>query len=428
MSKGNFYKPRYHIAYLSKTKVWPYKNSYLRNFYNIRSKRLKRFERLFCRCALVATNMKWTEARRFFVPFKKKSNSSRFVIPSKTRAKKRLYRNSFYMKKQFRSFYGKIKEQSFEQYFSINRSILSNRSNSFFYILESRLDRVFFRMRILPTIFACNQFIQHHGLIVNNQKEISPNYYVSIGDIISFPKKTWNIFYSDINYRIYYRRWGFYIMFRRIYNFFKKKKIIFSKNKRKYKSKSKLFSFFYKYKKIKKYIKIKKFKKSKYLFKSKLMFKNKNKIKKYKKKKKSIVIHNNFFWSKFSWNISQMLTHVENENKYKSDALIEKEKPIHLYNAWKRKKLYSIIKMKQLKWKRANSFMRYFEYKIFKQKIRHRKIVRIKPVHFYIPNYLYVDFRTLRAIKRNYPITTDIYYPFRGSISKISNFYHSSGY
>ncbi len=94
------------------------------------------------------------------------------------------------MKKQFRFFYGKIKEQTFEQYFSINNSILSNRSNSFFYILESRLDRVFFRMRILPTIFACNQFIQHHGLIVNNQKELSPNYNVAVGDIISFSKDT----------------------------------------------------------------------------------------------------------------------------------------------------------------------------------------------------------------------------------------------
>ncbi len=72
--------------------------------------------------------------------------------------------------------------------------------------------------------------------------------------------------------------------------------------------------------------------------------------------------------------------------------------------------------------------MTYFEYKFFKQKIRYRKIVRIKPVHFNIPKNLYVDFRTLRAIKTIYPKFNEIYYPFRGSITKISNFYHSYGY
>ena len=93
------------------------------------------------------------------------------------------------MKKQYRFFFGKIKEQTFEQFFSINRSIISNRNKSFFHNLESRLDMSFFRMRILPTVFACNQFIQQHGLLINNQIEKSPNYSISIGDTISFNKK-----------------------------------------------------------------------------------------------------------------------------------------------------------------------------------------------------------------------------------------------
>jgi ribosomal protein S4 len=94
------------------------------------------------------------------------------------------------MKKQFRYFHGKIKEHSFKKLFSIYRSNISNRSNSFFFVLESRLDMVFFRRRILPTVFACNQYIQHHGIMINDQKETSPSYYVNVGDIISFPKKS----------------------------------------------------------------------------------------------------------------------------------------------------------------------------------------------------------------------------------------------
>ncbi len=74
------------------------------------------------------------------------------------------------------------------------------------------------------------------------------------------------------------------------------------------------------------------------------------------------------------------------------------------------------------------SSMIFYEYKFFKQKLRYRKIVRLKPVHFYTPSYLYIDYRTLRSIKINNPKMDDIYYPFRGSISKISNFAHSLGY
>ncbi len=57
MSQKNIYKPRYTIAYIAKSKVWPYKNSYLRRFYALRARRLRRGG-LFSRCVLVATTMK----------------------------------------------------------------------------------------------------------------------------------------------------------------------------------------------------------------------------------------------------------------------------------------------------------------------------------------------------------------------------------
>ncbi len=137
---------------------------------------------------------------------------------------------------------------------------------------------------------------------------------------------------------------------------------------------------------------------------------------------------------------SNVINDFETENHFKDITQIKKESN-KLYTGKEEKKLKAvyklfsnfkkiipIIKNKLLNSKRKHGFMRYFEYKFFKQKMRYKKIVRIKPVHFYIANFLHVDFRTLRSIKTDYPEINEIYYPFRGSIAKISNFYHSRGF
>jgi hypothetical protein len=58
MAQKNFYKPRNTIAYVTKSKVSPAKNAYLRRFYTIRGRRLRREQGLFRRCVLVATTRK----------------------------------------------------------------------------------------------------------------------------------------------------------------------------------------------------------------------------------------------------------------------------------------------------------------------------------------------------------------------------------
>jgi hypothetical protein len=95
------------------------------------------------------------------------------------------YRDRFYKKQQVRYFYGKIKENAFRNLFRNHRLSVSTRSHSFFSILESRLDIIFFRIRFLPTIFACHQYIHYQGLEVNGQLEFSPRANVRVGDMIS---------------------------------------------------------------------------------------------------------------------------------------------------------------------------------------------------------------------------------------------------
>jgi ribosomal protein S4 len=103
-------------------------------------------------------------------------------------ARKRRYRDSFYNKQQLRLFYGKIKETRFRSFYKKYLINSVNRNRSFFASLERRIDTIFFRSRLLPTIFACNQYIHHYGLRVNNKLEYSPHILLNPGDIISISK------------------------------------------------------------------------------------------------------------------------------------------------------------------------------------------------------------------------------------------------
>jgi len=98
---------------------------------------------------------------------------------------KRRYRTIFYAKQQLRLFHGEIKESSFRNFFQNHLSATTTRNKSFFSALESRLDMVFFRRRLLPTIFACRQFIMHQGLEVNSGIETSPRALIRTGDMVA---------------------------------------------------------------------------------------------------------------------------------------------------------------------------------------------------------------------------------------------------
>jgi hypothetical protein len=63
-----------------------------------------------------------------------------------------------------------------------------------------------------------------------------------------------------------------------------------------------------------------------------------------------------------------------------------------------------------------------------KKRIHNKKIIRLKGVHFFIPSYLQIDFRTLRAVKVQSPGQENIVYPFRISLSKRYAFYRSKRY
>jgi len=79
MSHENVYKPRYKIAFQAKNKIWPYKSSRLRRFFNIRGRKLVRRGK-FKREVVVFNNMKWTIARRYIRPHMRRRKANNVVF------------------------------------------------------------------------------------------------------------------------------------------------------------------------------------------------------------------------------------------------------------------------------------------------------------------------------------------------------------
>jgi len=209
--KKNVFKPRYKIAFLAKNKIWYYKDSRLRRFFNIRGKKLIR-RGLFKRYFLVFNNMKWTIARRYIRPYMRRRA-----------AVKRHYKVSFYNKQQLRHFYGKIKEKSFRKFFQNHMSSVTSRNNSFYSALERRADMFLFRTRLLPTIYAANQFVHHQGIEIDGRLERSPNALIRPGALLSFDTKYWSTFSDLLCDRVYFRLYGIKLWEKRAYTRLKKK-------------------------------------------------------------------------------------------------------------------------------------------------------------------------------------------------------------
>lgn len=220
MAELNIYKPRYKIPFLAKSKVWPYKNSRLRRFFNIRGRKLIRGG-LFKRYFMVFNNMKWSIARRYIRPYM-----------HRRRAIRRRYRENFYTKQQLKIFYGKQKEMRFSKYFKMHLNNLTRRNLSFSASLERRADIILFRLRFLPTIYACQQYIHHYGLMINDRKEKSPYAMLTPGDVIAFEEPVWSLFFNYVWERVHWRNNGLYLWKARQYKILKKKIWYLKKDKR----------------------------------------------------------------------------------------------------------------------------------------------------------------------------------------------------
>lgn len=435
----NRFKPRYKKCYQVKNKIWINKNSKLRGFFIFRKFRNTRLKKKKLK------SMKWNIARRFLLPRLQKRQYPKYR-----------YKFLFQNKQKIKYFYGKIKEYQLQQLY--NKNCVNQKSfkqTMLIGSLEKRLDVILHRSKFVPTIFMAHQIINHQGLYINDNLVNNMGYNLKQGDIISLDSKIWPIIYKRLNHKLKMRSYGHLINDNQ-----RKKKYYrlqrFNKSKQPSRFKFKLV---YEYYKTRAYAlrynkRLKNFKNSSLYSKNELILLNKvfdikinKKIQKIDKEILPLVRQwhgSNYLKSELKL-ILMILTLQRTLNKI---IYISKLKLISNYF---KDKNSNIIKLLFIK-----NFYQYNKYKeqlketaqdlifnsSFLRLLKKRKLERIytsknqkelqnprwhKNPLWYIPNYLEIDYKTLRISFLYNPNNNEVLYPFYCSYDDLITFYKNQG-
>ncbi len=437
---ANIYKPRYKICYQLKNKVWINKNSKISGFNNLRSSRTNI---LFARRRL--KSMKWVTIRRFLIPRIRNRSRAQFH-----------YKNMFQKKQQVKKFYGHIKEYQLQHIFKDKwKQQKSFKQNIFVSILEKRLDVLLYRVKIFPTIFACNQFICHQGININGNLVKNINYPLKYGDIITFNENHWELIYDRLYEKLINRESGhdmlssyYYKNFIQINNNIRRKKPF--KNKFKLAHEIRKLKFRYiKLTRILTFLKAKKaYSPEKLQVLSEIAYiKVGSKIDTINVLTSSFNKQNESDYIKFEQElILAILSAQKYINKFiylykvQQVLLLNLKKPDvnvpdllqkHL-NDYKIKntQLINVAKIFFLKGN-FNAARKFIKYKNRKKKFITnigRNIAGFyKKPHWYIPRYIEVDYNTLQLSFINQPNNNEIFYPFFFSFDELVTFYRYKG-
>lgn len=87
-------------------------------------------------------------------------------------------------KQRLKGYYGNITEKQFRRaYFEAIRR-RGDTSENLIGLLERRLDAVVYRMKLVPTVFAARQFINHGHVLVNGRRCNIASMQIKVGDVI----------------------------------------------------------------------------------------------------------------------------------------------------------------------------------------------------------------------------------------------------
>ena len=93
-------------------------------------------------------------------------------------------------KQKLKGYYGNISERQFRRYYIEANLRKGDTSENLVALLERRLDAVVYRMKLVPTVFASRQFINHGHILVNSKRVNIPSYRVKDGDVIEVKEKS----------------------------------------------------------------------------------------------------------------------------------------------------------------------------------------------------------------------------------------------
>jgi small subunit ribosomal protein S4 len=93
-------------------------------------------------------------------------------------------------KQKLRGYYGNISERQFHGIYQEARRLKGDTGAHMVGLLERRLDAVVYRAKLVPTVFAARQFINHGHVKVNGRRVTIPSMRVKVGDEIEVKEKS----------------------------------------------------------------------------------------------------------------------------------------------------------------------------------------------------------------------------------------------
>lgn len=106
------------------------------------------------------------------------------------RAKPTDYGTQLFAKQKLKGYYGSIGEKQFRRYYKEAVRLKGDTGQNLIGILERRLDAVVYRAKLVPTVFAARQFVNHKHITVNGKIVNIPSYMVKEGDVIEVREKS----------------------------------------------------------------------------------------------------------------------------------------------------------------------------------------------------------------------------------------------
>ncbi|MCF8511789.1 MAG: 30S ribosomal protein S4 [Rhodobacteraceae bacterium] len=93
-------------------------------------------------------------------------------------------------KQKLKGYYGDLTEKQFRKIFAEAERVRGDTGEMLIGLLERRLDAVIYRAKMVPTIFAARQFVNHGHVSVNGKRVNIASYRVKERDVVEVREKS----------------------------------------------------------------------------------------------------------------------------------------------------------------------------------------------------------------------------------------------
>ncbi len=93
-------------------------------------------------------------------------------------------------KQKLKGYYGDLTEKQFKKIYAEAARVTGDTGENLVGLLERRLDAVCYRAKLVPTIFAARQFVNHGHVLVNGKRVNIASYRVKEGDLVEVRQKS----------------------------------------------------------------------------------------------------------------------------------------------------------------------------------------------------------------------------------------------